>query len=102
MMAQGIKFALAIVVRMRWWLHARRAHGPRCCGQRHGRGAYPCVGERATWLVQDEVDRGDLVPILPALTTEGLPLNLVWPIRWQLLSKVDAVLELLSAELRIS
>ncbi|MFK3816708.1 LysR substrate-binding domain-containing protein [Pseudomonas sp. NPDC089407] len=60
------------------------------------------IAQCATWLVQDEVDRGDLVPILPVLTTEGLLLNLVWPVGRQLLPKVDAALELLSTELRIS
>ncbi|MFT2798798.1 hypothetical protein [Serratia sp. N21D137] len=39
--------------------------------------------------------------ILPELTTDGLPLNLVWPIGRQLQPKVDAMLELLAAELRI-
>ncbi|WP_217497028.1 hypothetical protein [Serratia fonticola] len=38
---------------------------------------------------------------LPELTTDGLPLNLVWPIGRQLQPKVDAMLELLAAELRI-
>ncbi|MEE5100126.1 LysR substrate-binding domain-containing protein [Pseudomonas alliivorans] len=59
------------------------------------------IAQCATWLVQDEVDRGGLVPILPDLSTDGLPLNLVWPIGRQLLPKVDAVLELLTADLRI-
>jgi hypothetical protein len=43
-----------------------------------------------------------LIPILPELTTDGAPLNLVWPIGRQLLPKVDAVLELLSEKLLIS
>lgn len=59
------------------------------------------IAQLATWLVCDEIARGELVQILPELTTDGLPLNLVWPIGRQLQPKVDAMLELLAAELRI-
>jgi len=59
------------------------------------------IAQLATWLVCDEIARGDLVQVLPELTTEGLPLNLVWPVGKQLLPKVDAMLELLAAELQI-
>lgn len=59
------------------------------------------VAQLATWLVSDDLASGALVPILPELTTDGLPLNLVWPVGRQLLPKVDAMLELLAAELRI-
>ncbi|QDW31671.1 LysR family transcriptional regulator [Yersinia sp. KBS0713] len=60
------------------------------------------IAQLATWLVSDEIARGGLVQILPELTTGGLPLNLVWPVGRQLLPKVDAMLELLAAELRIN
>lgn len=60
------------------------------------------VAQLATWVVQDDLARGDLVAILPALTTTGLPLSLIWPVGRQLLPKVDAVLQMLQAELRIA
>lgn len=59
------------------------------------------IAQLATWLVGDEIERGELVQILPELTTEGLPLNLIWPVGRQLLPKVDAMLELL-ADLQIT
>lgn len=60
------------------------------------------IAQLATWLVRDDIERGELVTILPELATDGLPLNLVWPVGRQLLPKVDAVLELLAIELQIS
>ncbi|MGM3275958.1 LysR family transcriptional regulator [Ralstonia sp. 24A2] len=59
------------------------------------------IAQLATWLVCDDIARGDLVQILPELATDGLPLNLAWPVGRQLLPKVDAVLELLAAELQV-
>lgn len=59
------------------------------------------IAQLATWLVCDEIEHGELVAILPELTTDGLPLNLVWPVGRQLLTKVDAILELLTGELSI-
>ena len=59
------------------------------------------IAQLATWLVAEDIERGDLVPVLPHLATEGLPLNLVWPVGRQLLPKVDAVLERLTAGLQI-
>lgn len=60
------------------------------------------VAQLATWMICDEMARGELVQVLPELATEGLSLNLVWPIGRQLLPKVDAMLELLSADLSIA
>ncbi|WP_340613308.1 LysR family transcriptional regulator [Xenorhabdus thailandensis] len=60
------------------------------------------IAQLATWLVRDDIRRGDLIIILPELTTDGLPLNLVWPIGRQLLPKVNSILELLRKELRIN
>lgn len=59
------------------------------------------IAQLATWLVCDETARGELVQVLPALATDGLPLNLVWPVGRQLLPKVGVVLERLTAELQI-
>jgi len=59
------------------------------------------IAQLATWLIKDELARGELVEILPDLATVGLPLHLVWPRRKQLTPKVDALLELLTQGLRI-
>ncbi|WP_340608617.1 LysR family transcriptional regulator [Xenorhabdus bharatensis] len=60
------------------------------------------IAQLATWIVRDDIKRGELITVLPELTTDGLPLHLVWPVGRQLLPKVDIVLELLSKELRIT
>ena len=59
------------------------------------------IAQLATWLIKDELARGEMIEILPDLATGGLPLHLVWPRRRQLVPKVDALLEALSSELRI-
>ncbi|TPG42629.1 LysR family transcriptional regulator [Sphingomonas koreensis] len=59
------------------------------------------IAQLATWLIKDELDRGELVQILPALAASGLPLHLVWPRSRQLSPKVNALLEALTAGLRI-
>lgn len=60
------------------------------------------VAQLATSLVREEIARGELVQVLPEWATDGLPLNLVWPVGRQLLPKVDAVLELLATDLQIA
>jgi DNA-binding transcriptional LysR family regulator len=60
------------------------------------------IAQLATWLVGDELESGSLTRILPELATDGLPLNLVWPVGRQLLPKVDAILALLTGALRIN
>jgi len=59
------------------------------------------IAQLATWLVRDELEAGTIVKILPQLEVEGLPLNLVWQRNRQLLPKVDSILKLLAASLRI-
>jgi DNA-binding transcriptional LysR family regulator len=59
------------------------------------------IAQLATWLIKDELARGDLVEILPELATIGLPLNLVWPRSRQLSPKVNALLEALTDGLKI-
>lgn len=59
------------------------------------------VAQLATWLIQRELESGELVEVLPAWSTEGLPLHVVWPTSRQLIPKVDALLTLLTNELRI-
>jgi DNA-binding transcriptional LysR family regulator len=60
------------------------------------------IAQLATWLIKDELERGDLVEVLPALATDGLPLSLVWPRSRQLLPKVDGALQILSRELAVT
>jgi DNA-binding transcriptional LysR family regulator len=59
------------------------------------------IAQLATWLIADELARGELVEVLPDQATDGLPLHLVWQRSRQLSPKVDAVLEVLSVGLRI-
>lgn len=59
------------------------------------------IAQLATWLIETELERGELVEILPDRATVGLPLHLVWPRRRQLTPKVDAVLDALTHGLRI-
>lgn len=60
------------------------------------------IAQLATWLIQEHVDKGELVPLLPQWETEGLPLSLIWPIGRQLLPKVSATLDYLSQGLHIA
>jgi DNA-binding transcriptional LysR family regulator len=59
------------------------------------------IAQLATWLIKDELASGELVEILPQSATAGLPLHLVWPRSRQLSPKVNALLEALTAGLRI-
>lgn len=60
------------------------------------------IAQLATWLIKDDLARGDLVEILPEAATVGLALNLVWPRSRQLIPKVNALLEDLAAGLQIA
>jgi DNA-binding transcriptional LysR family regulator len=59
------------------------------------------IAQLATWLIQDELASGELVEILPDMTTDGLPLYLVWPRARQLSPKIDVAIAMLSQSLRI-
>ncbi|WP_242140373.1 LysR family transcriptional regulator [Sphingomonas sp. TREG-RG-20F-R18-01] len=59
------------------------------------------IAQLATWLIAADLQRGDLVEILPGQATEGLPLHLVWPRSRQLSPKVDALLAVLTEGLRV-
>lgn len=59
------------------------------------------LAQLATWLIRDELARGDLVEILPEMAVDGLPLYLVWPRSRQLSPKVDAAITLFAEKLRI-
>lgn len=59
------------------------------------------VAQLATWLIKDQLQRGELVEILPHLATEGLDLHLAWPRNRETLPKVHQLVERLSAALRM-
>ncbi|WP_313606990.1 LysR family transcriptional regulator [Rhizobium sp.] len=59
------------------------------------------VAQLATWLIEDELKRGDLVEILPKMATDGFPLHLVWPVKRRLSPKVDAFISLMQEQLKI-
>ncbi|UXH77999.1 LysR family transcriptional regulator [Roseateles amylovorans] len=59
------------------------------------------VAQLATWLADEPLRAGRLVPVLPEETCDGLPLHLVWPLGKQLLPKVDRLLAHLADTLRI-
>lgn len=50
------------------------------------------VAQMPSWLIRDQLARGELDIILPHLQPDGLPLTLIWPRRKQWLPKVDALL----------
>jgi len=59
------------------------------------------VAQLATWLIKDQLQRGELVEILPHLATEGLDLHLAWPRKRESLPKVHQMVERLCAVLRM-
>ncbi|MBX8533349.1 LysR family transcriptional regulator [Pseudomonas cichorii] len=59
------------------------------------------IAQLATWLIEDQLQRGELVEILPHLSTDGLPLHLAWPRSREALPKVKALIELLALSLKV-
>lgn len=59
------------------------------------------IGQVATWLVQQQLDHGALVQILPGYETRGLPLWLIWPRTKRLTPRVDALIHYLQQHLKI-
>ncbi|MEN4825776.1 LysR family transcriptional regulator [Pseudomonas sp. P39-UII1] len=55
------------------------------------------VAQLPTWLVQEHLDAGTLVQILPELTTDGLPINIAWPKSRQSQPKVRALVDAICA-----
>ncbi|MFJ4153521.1 LysR family transcriptional regulator [Pseudomonas sp. NPDC089752] len=53
------------------------------------------IAQLPTWLVQEQLDAGTLVPILPGLTTRGLPIHVAWLTSRQSLPKVQALVEVI-------
>ena len=59
------------------------------------------VAQLATWLITEQLQRGELLEILPHLATEGLDLHLAWPRNRESLPKVHKLVDWLSAALRV-
>lgn len=59
------------------------------------------IAQLATWLIADDLARGDLVEVLPGSATAGLPLHIVWPESRQRSPKVNALITHLKAHLSI-
>ena len=59
------------------------------------------VAQLATWLADEHVAAGRLVPVLVDHAVDGLPLHLVWPLGKQLIAKVDSVVKALEEGLSI-
>ena len=60
------------------------------------------VAQLATWLVAPQIADGRLLPILPQLSTQGLPLHLVWQRTRAHAPKVQALIAHFAATLRIT
>lgn len=50
------------------------------------------IAQLPTWLVQRHLEEGRLLEVLPALATDGLPMNIVWLKNREGLAKVSALL----------
>jgi DNA-binding transcriptional LysR family regulator len=59
------------------------------------------VAQLATWLVERQIHEGTLVRILPQLTTQGLPLHVVWQRSRQHAPKVQGLVAHFEATLSI-
>ncbi|MGV8920031.1 MAG: LysR family transcriptional regulator [Pseudomonas sp.] len=59
------------------------------------------IAQLATWLINEQLQRGELVEVLPHLATKGLTLYLAWPRSREALPKVHALVEQLSAALTL-
>ncbi|MEX5536283.1 LysR family transcriptional regulator [Pseudomonas syringae] len=59
------------------------------------------IAQLATWLIREQLQRGELVEILPQLATDGLALHLAWPRNRESLPKVQVLVERLSETLRV-
>ena len=57
------------------------------------------IAQLPTWLVQKHLDSGTLVEVLPQLTTNGLPMNLVWLKKRESLPKLSILLDALATYL---
>ncbi|WP_273822336.1 LysR family transcriptional regulator [Pseudomonas asplenii] len=59
------------------------------------------IGQLPTWLIQNHLEAGTLVEVLPDLALDSMPMNLVWQKSREGLPKVRALLDYLLARLCI-
>ncbi|HEY0208608.1 LysR family transcriptional regulator [Acerihabitans sp.] len=59
------------------------------------------MAQMATWLVSKSLGEGKLVPVLPEVSVDGLPLHITWPKNKQLTPKIDLLLQTFAAQLHI-
>lgn len=59
------------------------------------------IAQLATWLADEHVKAGRLLPVMSDRAIDGLPLHIVWPIGKQLIAKVDSVVKHLAEGLSI-
>lgn len=57
------------------------------------------IAQLPTWLTQRHMEQGSVVEVLPELSTDGLPINLVWLKSRENLPKVRALLDYLAPRL---
>lgn len=57
------------------------------------------IAQLSTWMLQEHLQTGALVEVLPHLATEGLPVNLVWRKKRHKLRRVRILLEMLATHL---
>lgn len=60
------------------------------------------IAQLPTWLIQQHLEAGTLVEVLPRLATDGQAINLVWQKSRQSLPRISALLEVLAAGLKPS
>ena len=60
------------------------------------------VAQLATWLVAEQISTGALMPVLPQLATQGLPLHIVWQHSRAHAPKVQALIAHFAATLCIT
>jgi DNA-binding transcriptional LysR family regulator len=58
------------------------------------------VTQVPTWLVNQQLESGALIEVLPHLATDGLPMNVVWLKKREALPRVRALLDVLLYALR--
>jgi len=60
------------------------------------------IAQLPTWLIQQHLEAGTLVEVLPRLATDGQAINLVWQKRRQALPRISALLQVLATGLKPS
>lgn len=60
------------------------------------------IAQLPTWLIQQHLEAGTLVEVLPRLATDGQAINLVWQKSRQALPRISALLQVLATGLKPS